>query len=117
MSSSGRLRRVAFVKTDVSEERIASIVLLLVFTAHVIHCSSIFVTLMMEAIHSTETSVLTRAARRNIPEGGIPCSHRRENQNSYTSFSPVSFLLCWNLAHSLFFHHLQNKQTNKQTNN
>jgi hypothetical protein len=31
-----------------------------------------FVTLMMEAISFPETSVLTRATRRHIPEDGIP---------------------------------------------
>jgi hypothetical protein len=33
--------------------------------------SRILVTLMMEALGSTETSVLTRSAQRNIPEDGI----------------------------------------------
>jgi hypothetical protein len=37
----------------------------------------------METQRSSETSVLTRAARRNIPEDGIPHSHRRENLESY----------------------------------
>jgi hypothetical protein len=39
--------------------------------ANVVPSSPIFVTLMMEAIRSPETSVLTRAIRRNIPEDGI----------------------------------------------
>jgi hypothetical protein len=43
--------------------------------------SSPFVTLMMEALRSSETSVLIRATRRNIPEDGILHSHRRETPN------------------------------------
>jgi hypothetical protein len=41
--------------------------------------SQIHVTLMMEALSTFETSVLTRATRHNIPEDGILHSHRREN--------------------------------------
>jgi hypothetical protein len=78
MVSSGMLRRVALVRTDVSEELVRLLV-----TASVVPNSPIFVTLMKEALSSTETSVLTRATRCNIPENTILHSHRRENLKSY----------------------------------
>jgi hypothetical protein len=61
MVSSGLLRRVALVRTDVSEEP----------GANVVPSSSILVILMKEAVSSSETSVLTRATRRNNPEDTI----------------------------------------------
>jgi hypothetical protein len=66
-------------------------VLRLLVTANVVASSPIPVILMIEAIRSSETSVITRATQRNIQEDGIFLSHRRENLKSYISHACYAF--------------------------
>jgi hypothetical protein len=77
MQSSAILRRVAIVKTDVSKERSAS------FIRVTRILSPILVTLMMEALSYAETSVPTKATRRNIPEDAILHGNIRILNNCY----------------------------------
>jgi hypothetical protein len=70
------LRRVALVRTDVSEELTAKYKVFvflrslrrLLVSANVIPSPPILVTLMVEALRSSETSFLRRAIWLNVPE-------------------------------------------------
>jgi hypothetical protein len=79
------LRRVALVRTDVSEEPSASLIKVTrigelgttqAATRKPKHAAK-------EALGSPETSAITIATRRNIPEDTILRSHHRENLKSY----------------------------------
>jgi hypothetical protein len=102
------LRCVALVRTDVSEELSAFFIRVtrigelgttlavtsnrrtLRVTASVVPSSPILVTLMKEPLSSSETSVLTRATGRKIPEDDNLHSHRRENLKSYIVYLSFS---------------------------
>jgi hypothetical protein len=88
MASSGMLRSVALVRTDVSEELSTSLIRVTrigelgttlavtsnrctLVTASIVPSSLILVPLLKEVLSSSETSVLTSATRRNIPKDAI----------------------------------------------
>jgi hypothetical protein len=78
MASSGMLHHVALVRTDVSEELGASFIrvtttgeLGTLAVTSIVPSSRVLITLTKEALSSSETSVLTRAAQRNIPQDAI----------------------------------------------
>jgi hypothetical protein len=81
VASSGMLRRVSLLRTDVSEERSTSIIRVIrigeLVNTNVVPSPLILVTLIMDLPRSSETSVLTRTTRCNILQNEIlPNSNR-----------------------------------------
>jgi hypothetical protein len=114
MLSSGMLRRVALVRTDVSKESSASFIRVTRIRelgttqaetsnrrklrrngiSCVVPNSPILVALMKEALGSSETSVLTRVTRRNIPEDTILQAFITSYNYHNCGHHPSSYLNC-----------------------
>jgi hypothetical protein len=67
----------------------------LLVTANVVPSLHIHVTVMMEAVRSSETPDLTRATRRNIPEEGILQLWNKFNQNGNNTKTQTQKGIWW----------------------
>jgi hypothetical protein len=88
MASSGMSRRVALVRYDVSKELSASTIRVTLIgelgtTSAVTRNRHPLLVTLMAAPSSSETSVLKRDTRRNIPEDADLHTQRRENLKAY----------------------------------
>jgi hypothetical protein len=93
------LRRMALVRTGVSEELITFIIRVTTIgelgtKLAVVRSSAILFTLTMEALSSSETSVLTRSTRRNIPEDTSVHSYSCENLKSNNNMRCLGLIIC-----------------------
>jgi hypothetical protein len=125
------LRRVTLIITDVLEvvsafiismtkigEQRTTLAFRLLVTAKDVLSVPILVTLKMEVLSSSKTSVLIRAARRNILEDTILHSHCRVNLKSYIKSAPTisaeEYTTPARIKYSLYIqpriHMLSNKQ-------
>jgi hypothetical protein len=77
------LRRVAFVRAEVSEELIASIIRAI----RISELGTLAETSNRSTLRRNTTPVLTRAILRHIPEDGILHSYRRETLKSYITLT------------------------------
>jgi hypothetical protein len=124
MPFSGTWRRVGHVRTDVSDECVASIFRVetisdlgtlevsskeKLVTANVVTNSSIVSATRMEIRSSFETSVIKRHSRRHIQEDGIPHSYNHETFKSYSYLFIYTYivfiLLCFVLISTCFERH------------
>jgi hypothetical protein len=89
MPSPGMLRRVALAKPTFRWKGSSNSVRRLLVTANVVPSSPNLVTMIIEALRSSEASAIIRTTRRNIPEDGFLQCGVCSQSASYTSFGSM----------------------------